>query len=135
MNGHELAREADARLLVVDDLEEIREGVASMLAEVGFANVDAAADGAEALELLRRARYYLVITDWCMPVLDGRGLLLALRAEPEHATTPVLVMSASNTVLNAVEVGADGVITKPFTFEQLSRAVDRVLGRGPMPLS
>lgn len=126
--------EPGTRLLVVDDLEEIREGVASLLCGAGFANVDAAADGAVALGLLRSARYHLVITDWRMPVLDGLGLLLAIRAHPELCATPVLVMSDSTTVEGAVEAGADGTLNKPFTVEQLLGAVGRVLALQPRAL-
>lgn len=122
------ARRAQARLLVVDDLGEIRLCVRDMLDEAGFHVVDEAASGHDALRLLEGARYDLIITDWHMPDLDGLGLLRALRAQPGRP--PVVVMSGCRALRDALPAGADALLAKPFTFEQLVVVVERLLPAG-----
>jgi CheY-like chemotaxis protein len=81
-----------ARILVVDDEEEIRKLHAAILSLEGY-EVEMAEDGADALEQLATGSFDLVFTDRLMPVLDGENLVLALRSA--GVRTPVVMVSGS----------------------------------------
>lgn len=120
-------------VLLVDDDALVRRVERRLFTGAGFARVDEAADGAQALVALSARHYDLVITDWQMPVLDGAGLLTALRRWPERCDTPVLVLSGSAPGADALEAGANGLLAKPCTPEALLTAVDEVLAMYPEP--
>ncbi len=81
------------RVLLVDDEPELRDALADLLREEGFA-VDLAENGRVALERLQSARPDLLVMDLMMPVLDGWGVLEAIRTSCRHAAVPVIVLSA-----------------------------------------
>ena len=89
-----------ARVLVADDEEGIRSFLAEAL-ELDGHEVEQAADGAEALSMLRERSFDVLLTDLKMPALDGMGLLAHVRAEQPE--TEVIVLTAHGTVANAVE--------------------------------
>ena len=119
-----------ARILVVDDNEALRRGIALALREGGHA-VDEAASGGEALARTRDAGtepYDVVITDLRLPGADGLAVLRAARTRA--ARTAVLVMTAFGTVEAAVDAmreGAFDFVQKPFELDQLEVRVGRAL--------
>ena len=115
-----------ARLLVVDDNAVNRCVVHGLLARAGFTQIDQACDGSAALDLFGATAYDLVITDWQMPVLDGLGLLSAVRSWPDRARIPVMVVTGSS-YDEAVVAGADCVLMKPFSRAELVDNVVRLL--------
>lgn len=125
-----------AHLLVVDDSPSMRRVICELLTELGFRRVDEAADGAAALERFRHDDYDVVITDWNMPHMNGLELLKAIRHAPEHADTPVLVLTgqvSANRVVEALEAGADGFVAKPFITPSLvDKVVKLVAARPPV---
>jgi len=112
------------RVLVVDDNSVNRRILARQI-ELAGASTDTAAGGEEALELMRRAPYDLVLADLQMPGMDGFELAGRIRAREtaERATrTPILAVTASaleDQEQKAREAGMDGLITKPIGVEQL----------------
>jgi len=103
-------------ILVVEDEPAVRDLVSQILRDEGY-SVESAADGAQALRLLQRGHYRLLLLDLMMPRVDGMGVLRALRAEPTLRPPAVLIFSALQQradVLAALEAGADDYITKPF---------------------
>jgi two-component system, NtrC family, response regulator AtoC len=118
-----------ARILVVDDEEDLRAFCEAALATVGH-EVTTAADGVEALEALARRRYDLVLTDLRMPRLDGEGLLRRVRAA--HPDAAVIVLTAYGSVPKAVEamrLGVRDFLEKPVESPTaLREAVARALG-------
>ncbi|MGN6245866.1 MAG: SpoIIE family protein phosphatase, partial [Motilibacteraceae bacterium] len=115
---------ARPRVLVVDDNDDMRAYVAGLL--TGEHDVVTARDGLEALELVRRDPPDLVLTDVMMPRLDGLGLLAALRARPETAALPVVVLSAragEDAASEGLESGADDYLVKPFSARELRARV------------
>jgi two-component system chemotaxis sensor kinase CheA len=103
------------RVLVVDDQYTVRELQRRILGAAGY-DVITARDGREALELLAvEAEVDLVLTDVEMPVLDGLGLLEALRADPAHASLPVVIVSSrggEEDKRRGAEAGADAYVVK-----------------------
>jgi two-component system, chemotaxis family, sensor kinase CheA len=121
-----------ARLLVVDDALMVRELERSILERAGYA-VRVAADGAEALAMLRREPADLVLTDLEMPGLDGFALTRAIRADAGLAGIPVLVLSGRESAderRRAHEAGANEFLFKSgFDEHALLRAVRHHLAR------
>ena len=106
------------RILVVDDYKSMVEMLQDLLSELGFENVDDAANGREALEKLRSDRYGLVISDWKMAPVNGLELLQEVRSDPELKELPFLMIAAearADRVMAARDAGVNGFMAKPFT--------------------
>jgi len=116
-----------ARVLVIDDDEEIRTLLRHMLVSVGH-EVDEALDGDEGLRIFAKKRPDLVITDINMPGMDGHDVILAFRTEvPVVAISGGGSASKDDLLLKAASLGAAEIIVKPFEFRQLVGAVERAL--------
>ena len=106
-------------VLVCDDEPNLRELIRVSLGE-RYAFVEAA-DGEQALALARSLQPHLVILDLMMPRLNGLDVLAELKADPELAGTPVLVVTAQPASEEEARTnGADGVIVKPVGPEELA---------------
>jgi signal transduction histidine kinase/FixJ family two-component response regulator len=109
-----------ATVLLADDNADMREYLGRLLAS--SYHVLAAADGEEALRLARCREVDVVLADVMMPVLDGFGLLAALRADARTASLPVILVSAragEEAIVEGVAAGADDYIVKPFSAREL----------------
>jgi len=107
------------RVLVVDDSERVRRTLATGLRAHGMA-VETAADGAEALTLLGGLLFDVTVLDLMMPRVDGTQVLQALKSK--SAKPRILVLSARDQVqdrVDALNLGADDYLVKPFAFEEL----------------
>ena len=113
-------------LLVIEDDEDIREGLAALLGVKGYAVV-AAAQGLEALERLAGGLAPLVILlDVRMPVMDAAGFLEKKNADPSLAPIPVLLLTgADDDAGKAAALGVSGVVRKPIDIEGLLSAIGR----------
>jgi PAS domain S-box-containing protein len=108
------------RVLVVDDNADMRDYVASILAE--SCSVQTARDGEEALAMIGDDPPDLVLTDVMMPRLDGFGLLAALHDDPVALAVPVVMVSAragDDGVIDGLEAGANDYLIKPFSAREL----------------
>jgi len=117
-------------ILTVDDSSSIRQMVAFVLKDAGF-DVEEAADGQIAVELMSRKQVDMLITDLNMPNLNGVGLIEWTRADPRHKYIPVVMLTTESQDEKKREgklAGATGWIIKPFRPEQLLSVVNRVLG-------
>jgi DNA-binding NtrC family response regulator len=115
------------RLLVVDDEPTQREMLQLLLERAGF-RVTLACDGQEALRVLERQSFHLVLSDQRMPSMDGLELLV--RARELRADLPFVLMTAYGSVESAVAAmkrGAADYLTKPFTKDELLLVLERVL--------
>jgi len=108
------------RILVADDNADMREYMRRLLTEEY--EVEAVADGYAALAAARAHRPELIISDVMMPNLDGFGLIRELRADPELAAIPVIVLSAragEEARIEGLGKGADDYLVKPFSPREL----------------
>ena len=119
------------RILVVEDHAVLRGDMARMLGSLeGGSRVDEAANGLEALALLDKAGYDLIVTDIVMPMMDGFSLMEALRkratSSPKIIVTTAL--SRDDFIARAMELGADFFLAKPYDPEALLSCVRRLRG-------
>ncbi len=122
---------ADTKILIVDDLEDMRQAVTRSLHRLGYSNVIAATDGGEALACLEATPDVgLVISDWNMEPVDGLGLLEGMRKNPQFKTIPFILVSAEAGPYRAnyaMEHGVSLFLPKPFDAEALRDAMARVV--------
>ncbi|MBU3735421.1 MAG: sigma-54-dependent Fis family transcriptional regulator [Methylobacterium sp.] len=115
------------RILAVDDEPNMRRLLEIMLKQAGYQPL-VAANGREALDILKREGADLVVSDLHMPGMDGLGLLTAMTAE--EIATPVIIVTAYGEVSSAVaamKLGAADYIVRPFDLETLEIAMSRAL--------
>jgi CheY-like chemotaxis protein len=129
MTGFFYTLSEQARLLFVDDDPILREFAQVNLASA-LAEIDVAADGAEALEALSRQAYDVVLVDLHMPRMDGLALLTAIRQSPELMHLPVIVETGREDVQSidaAYQAGATAFVTKPLNWRLLGYQIRYVL--------
>ena len=122
----------DASILLVDDCEFIRTVLERMLQQLGYQNLRMAADGVDALHLLRTRPVDLVVTDYHMPEMDGIGLFQSMQQDPALARIPVLLISGVPTekfATQALAMGIQSTLNKPFRAEQLDQEIQSLLTR------
>ena len=83
-------------VLVVDDYSTMIRIIRNLLKQLGFENIDDASDGSAALNKMRGKKYGLVISDWNMEPMTGYDLLREVRADPNLATTPFIMITAES---------------------------------------
>jgi CheY-like chemotaxis protein len=126
-----LAVPADTEVLVVDDDEDVRCIVKSVLCASGF-RVESVSTAEEALDHLMRARVDLVVLDSSLPGMSGVELVRLLRRDPGLGALPVLFLSShcsSADVATAFDAGADDFVGKPFRARELGARILGLLSR------
>jgi CheY-like chemotaxis protein len=121
-------------VLIVDDDQNSREGLAEFLVQQGF-RITEASDGAEALQKVEARRPDVVLLDLAIPRVDGWTVARELKRDPRYASVPVIVFSAMDypdEIQRAVQAGCDAFVTKPCNLSVLIPTIERVLGRGPI---
>ena len=114
-----IAQSSGMRVLVVDDSERVRKTLATGLRARGMA-VETAADGVDAMAMLNGLSFDIVVLDLMMPRVDGTHVLQALKGRAQKPR--ILVLSARDHVqdrVDALNLGADDYLVKPFAFEEL----------------
>jgi two-component system chemotaxis response regulator CheY len=128
------------RVLVVEDSISARAFVRAVLESPDFAvqqspcEVVEASSGFEALRLLPRGPYDLIVTDINMADINGLELVRFIRSSDHHRTTPLLIISSlrgAQDVERGLSLGANAYLAKPFTQEQLGDACGRLLRAAP----
>jgi CheY-like chemotaxis protein len=117
-------------VLVADDDGDILELVGSVLAKAGY-DVAKAKNGAQALELVRTLRPRVAVLDVAMPELDGVEVLRLVRADPETAELPVILLTAraqEEDVKLGYAEGASKYVRKPFSPRELVGLVRELAG-------
>jgi two-component system chemotaxis response regulator CheY len=118
------------KILVVDDSQAMRRIVARAVREAGYSGHEfvEAENGRRALEIVRRERPDLILSDWHMPVLDGLELLRALRAERVDVPFGFVASEATEPMIRAAAAaGAVFLLAKPFTTEDMAQVLQTAL--------
>ena len=124
-------RGVGARILLVDDEDQLRRILRELLEREGYEVVEAR-DGAEALEQVDRHAPDVILLDLNLPGMDGYTVLAHLRSRPATETLPIVVLTAKGDEDNEVRVlqaGADDFLTKPFRARALYARLDKILAR------
>ena len=119
------------RILVVEDSGTMRSLIAAALEELDRrVKIDEAESGFQALRLLPKHVYDLVVTDINMPDINGLELISFVRGDPRYADTPLLIVSTESSEEDrrrGLALGADAYLVKPFTPQDLVRVVEGLL--------
>jgi two-component system, chemotaxis family, chemotaxis protein CheY len=116
-------------ILVVDDYNTMIRILRNLLKQLGFQDIDDAADGSAALVKMRLKKYGLVISDWNMEPMTGYDLLVEVRGDPGLATTPFIMVTAESkteNVIAAKKAGVNNYIVKPFNAQTLQNKIEAV---------
>ncbi len=120
---------ANLKVLIADDHFLIRQFVRNALQESKITNVQTAADGNEAIDLVQKAleanqAYDIVFLDWNMPTISGLEVLSYFRAKPEYSGTAFVMLTAESeqqNIMKAIKAGATSYIIKPVSPSDLSK--------------
>ena len=116
-------------ILVVDDYHTMVRIIRNLLKQIGYENVDDAADGESALRKIKEKGYGLIISDWNMEPMTGFQLLQKVRELRGSANTPFIMVTAESKTDNVVAARRAGVshyIVKPFNAATLKAKIDAV---------
>lgn len=113
-------------VLVVDDFKTMRRIIRSQLEEIGFRDIEDAADGEAALQVLNRRDIHLIISDWNMQPMTGLEFLREVRLDDRYKNVPFIMVTAESKVENvrmAREAGVTNYVVKPFTAQTLQQKI------------
>ncbi len=116
------------RVLIVDDSSAMRAFVRAALEDDGAVEVVESTSGFEALRILPREPFDVVIVDVNMPDINGLELVSFMRKTPQHRSTPVIIISteaSSRDQERGIALGANAFLSKPFAPEELRALVAR----------
>ncbi|ALV25872.1 response regulator [Pannonibacter sp. Q-1] len=124
-----MALDLSMPVLVVDDYKTMIRIIRNLLKQLGFEDIDDAADGTEALEKMKQRKYGLVISDWNMEPMTGYELLKQVRADASLSKTPFIMVTAESkteNVIAAKKAGVNNYIVKPFNAQTLKGKIEAV---------
>ena len=124
---------ADLKFLVVDDSITMRRILINSLNKLGYEDIIEAGDGKDALaKLYSEPGINFIITDWNMPNMDGLTFVKSIKEDSNLAGIPILMVttrSLKEDILDAMKVGVNNYIVKPFTPQVLSDKIEAVLNK------
>jgi len=106
------------KFLVVDDSPTMRRIVINALKTNGYADIEQAGDGVEAVEVLNRTEIDVLITDWNMPNMSGLELTKKVRGTPKYKNLPILMVTTrglKEDIIDALKAKVNNYLVKPFT--------------------
>ncbi|VVT32405.1 putative chemotaxis protein CheY [Rhizobium sp. EC-SD404] len=119
------------KVLIVDDQVTSRLLLGEALQSLGFSQITVAGDGQQGLAIMQQQPHHLVISDFNMPKMDGLGLLQAIRSNAQTKRAAFIMLTAQGDralVQKAAQLGANNVLSKPFTVEKMQAAIEAVFG-------
>lgn len=126
-----MAVDKGMQILVVDDYKTMVRIIRNLLKQLGFNNVITAADGREALEVMKDNNFELIISDWNMEPMTGYELLKHVRGNERTSDLKFIMITAESkteNVIAAKKAGVDNYIVKPFNAQTLKTKMESVLG-------
>ena len=119
------------KILVVDDEKDMVSVLLRRLKAEGYETASAG-DGDEALKIIKKERFDLIILDIMMPIMDGTELGRILKNDPKTKNIPIIFLTALQTKQEHAGygiVGSDVIFAKPFDFKELAGKIDEILSR------
>ncbi|WP_099864955.1 response regulator [Pararhizobium haloflavum] len=119
------------KVLVVDDQVTSRLLIGEALQTLGISQITVAGDGQQGLAIMQQQPHHLVISDFNMPKMDGLGLLQAIRSNAQTKRAAFIMLTAQGDralVQKAAQLGANNVLSKPFTVDKIRAAIEAVFG-------
>ncbi len=126
-----MALNTDIKILIVDDFATMRKIIKNILIQLGFKEILEADDGTTALEILKKQKVDLIISDWNMPKMNGLELLKAIRRDENLKNIRFIMVTAEaqkDNVIEAIKCGVNQYVVKPFTPETLKEKLEKVFG-------
>jgi two-component system chemotaxis response regulator CheY len=123
---------ATMKILLIDDSKTMRNIQKSVLAQLGYTEIEEACDGQDGLAKLESYPADLILVDWNMPNMDGITFVKALRQS--NKTTPVIMVtteSERSRVIEAIKAGVNNYVVKPFTPDLLSQRIGETIAKTP----
>lgn len=120
-------RQFGKRILLADDQQGVRDAIRFLLAVDEHIVVEAT-NGREAFEAFSREQFDLVITDYSMPLMAGNELAVKIKSVAPNQ--PILMITAYAEQLGNALNPVDAILNKPFSFEELRRAIARLVPSG-----
>lgn len=125
---------ANTRILILDDMMTLRKMVKKALRDLGFEDIQEAADGNEGWAVLNSSNppIQLVVSDWNMPNCTGLELLRKVRSDPRFAKMPFILLTAeaeAQQLMEAVKLGVSNYIVKPFTPAVLKEKLEKTYAK------
>lgn len=120
-------------ILVVEDNPDLADVEVLMLQSAGY-QVESAANGARALECVEDRMPSLILLDMLMPVMDGWAFAREFRHRYGDRVPIIVVTAAEQAQVRAAEIGAQGVLSKPFDVDDLRQVVEHFRPRPPEPV-
>jgi len=121
-NGKEL-------VLIVDDLKDMRDLISRTLKKNSY-QILTAVDGQQGMEMAKKFRPDLIITDWMMPKMSGPEMIKSLKGQTELGSIPIILLTAKSdeeSKMLGIEIGADGFLGKPFNDQEMLSLVRNLL--------
>lgn len=115
------------KVLVIEDDEYSRDALAHLLAAEGY-DAQSAHDGEAGLDKARETNPEVIVLDLNLPGIDGQQVIKKIRGDQSLASIPILVVTGDDdkTAQAAVDIGADGYLTKPVEFDTLISAITHI---------
>ena len=121
------------KVLVVEDSASMRNLIISIIESLGGIEVVSAGDGFEALKLLPRGDFDLILTDINMPDINGLELIRFIKQHPRYVDTPLIIVTSEGSVQDrdrGLALGANDYLVKPFDPAELQQRVRALLAGG-----
>ncbi len=118
------------KILLIDDSKTMRNIQKSVLAQLGYTEIEEACDGQDALSKVGAFQPDLILVDWNMPTMDGLSFVKAFRQT--NKTTPAIMVtteSEKSRVIEAIKAGVNNYVIKPFTPDLLSQRINETLAK------
>ena len=103
-------------VLVVDDSKTMLRIIKNTLSRIGVKDIETAENGLEAVELIKKTKFDIILTDWNMPEMNGYELVLHIRKKDKNI--PIVMITTEGgkiEVIKALKAGVSNYIVKPFT--------------------
>lgn len=118
------------RIFIIDDSRTMRNIQKSVLAKLGYTDIEEAGDGQDALSKIDAFEPDLILLDWNMPIMDG--ITFAKKYRAQGRTVPIIMVTTEaekHRIIEAIKAGVNNYVVKPFTPELLSAKVNETMAR------